>query len=48
MIEGIITTRDVLLHAPTILQAFGLRALCRCLCAILTGRPTTFLALISR
>ena len=45
MISGTITTRDVLLHASTILRSFGLGTLVRCLRALLTGRRTTFLEL---
>ena len=46
MIRGIITNRDVLLNASTIVRSFGLRAYLRCLGVLLTGRRTTFLHLV--
>jgi hypothetical protein len=46
MIAGVVTTKDVVLHSPTIVQDFGLRAWLRCCGAILTGRRTTFLRLV--
>ena len=42
-IQGVITTKDVLLHSGTILRHFGARAYFRCCLAILTQRRTTFL-----
>jgi hypothetical protein len=45
MICGVVTTRDVLLHAPTIVQLFGVGVLLRCVAAIVTHRQTTFLEL---
>jgi hypothetical protein len=45
VLSGVITTRDVLLHMPTIAQAFGWGVLLHALYAVLSGRRTTFLAL---
>jgi hypothetical protein len=41
--NGVITTRDVLRHAPTIVREFGAAAYFRCCIAILLRRKTTFL-----
>jgi hypothetical protein len=41
--NGVITTRDVLRHAPTIVREFGAAAYLRCCMAILLRRKTTFL-----
>jgi hypothetical protein len=46
MIAGVITTKDVLLHSPSILSDFGLRAWLNCCKAILMKRRTTFLELV--
>jgi len=46
MVQGLITSADVLLHAPTIIQCFGLRRYLRCLAALLSRRRTTFLELV--
>ncbi len=43
---GVITGKDVLLHSFTILKAWGLRRYLRCLRAGLSGRPSTFLAVV--
>ena len=48
MIQGMITTRDVLLHTPTIIQGFGVRAYLRCFFSLLRRRCTTFLNCICR
>ena len=40
---GVITTREVLRHAPTIVREFGAGAYLRCCVAILRRRRTTFL-----
>lgn len=45
MVAGVITTRDVLRHAPLILREYGAAVLYRAVRAILTGRRVTFLAL---
>ena len=46
MIAGVITTKDVLLQSPTIVQGFGLRTWLNCWKALLTNRRTTFLQLV--
>jgi hypothetical protein len=46
MIEGVITTRHVLLRAPLILHDFGIRTWLTCCIAVLSGRRTTFLELV--
>ena len=46
MIAGVITTKDVLWHSPTIVQDFGLRTWLNCCKALLLKRRTTFLELI--
>jgi hypothetical protein len=46
MIAGVVTTKDVLLHSPTIVAGFGLRAWLNCCKAVLAGRRTTFLELV--
>jgi hypothetical protein len=46
MIAGAITTKDVLLHSPTIVQDFGLRTWLNCCKLLLTNRRTTFLELV--
>ena len=45
---GVITTRDVLRHGPTIVREFGPGAYLKCCLAILRRRPTTFLSCVSR
>ncbi len=40
---GVITTREVLRHAATIVREFGAGAYLRCCAAILWRRQTTFL-----
>ncbi|HYS09249.1 MAG TPA: hypothetical protein VEP66_10905 [Myxococcales bacterium] len=46
MIAGVITTKHVLLHSPTILQDFGFRTWLHCFKALLSDRRTTFLELV--
>ena len=41
--NGVITTRHVLWHGPTIVREFGAAAYLRCCMAILLRRKTTFL-----
>jgi hypothetical protein len=41
--RGVITGRDVLLNAPTIVREFGARTYARCIVALLLRRRTTFL-----
>ena len=43
MIQGLITTNDVLRHPMLIVASFGFAAYLRCCKAIVLGRPTTFL-----
>ncbi len=44
--RGLITSRDVVLHAFTIIRLWGLPTYLRCLRATLSRRPTTFLAVV--
>jgi hypothetical protein len=46
MIQGLITSRDVLLRGAVIAREFGLSTWLRCCLFLLTGRRTTFLAII--
>jgi hypothetical protein len=46
MIRGTITNKHLLLNALTIVRSFGLGMYLRCLIALLSGRPTTFLNLV--
>ena len=46
MIQGIITTHDVLRHPSLIVRSFGFRSYIRCLRALAMGRRTTFLELV--
>ena len=48
MISGVITTKHVFKHAPTIVREFGLAAYLRCCLIILRRRNTTFLDCIVR
>jgi hypothetical protein len=48
MVQGLITSTDVLWRAPTIIRSFGLRAYLRCFAALLSRRRTTFLELVWR
>jgi len=45
-IAGVITSREVLLHGPSIVWLFGARTWLRCLRALLRKQPTTFLELV--
>lgn len=45
--KGLITSREVLLHAFTIIRLWGLPTYLRCLRAAVSRRPTTFLAVVS-
>lgn len=47
VMRGVITSRDVLTHLPTIWRGFGTRCVLRCLLAVLTRRRTTFLQLVA-
>ncbi len=44
--RGVITGRDVVLHAFTIVRLWGVPTYLRCLRATLSRRPTTFLAVV--
>ncbi len=46
MIQGLITSKDLLRHAGNIIRNYGVRRYLRCLRALLSGRRTTFLELI--
>lgn len=46
MIAGVITSKDVLLHAPSIIGAYGFRRYVRVLRGVLSRRTTTFLELV--
>lgn len=43
---GVITTADVLRHGATIVREFGPAAYGRCIVALITGRPRTFLSAV--
>jgi hypothetical protein len=45
--KGLITSRDVVTHAFTIVRLWGFATCLRCLRAALSRRPTTFLAIVS-
>jgi len=42
--QGFITGKHVVWHGATIIQGFGFACWLRCLAALLSHRPTTFLA----
>jgi hypothetical protein len=44
--RGLITGRDVALHAFTIIRFWGLATYMRCVRATMSRRPTTFLAVV--
>jgi hypothetical protein len=44
--RGLITRREILIHAVTIVRLFGARAYWRCLCAAFGSAPTTFLEVV--
>jgi hypothetical protein len=46
--QGVITTRDVILHSFTIIRLWGVTAYLRCLRAAVSTRRTTFLAVVWR
>ena len=46
MIEGVITTKHVIVNASLIVRSYGIRTWVLCIGALLSRRPTTFLALI--
>ncbi len=44
--RGVITRREVLIHALTIVRLFGTRAYWRCLRAAFSSAPSTFLEVV--
>jgi hypothetical protein len=47
VMQGFITTREILLHPRLVVESFGLRVYVRCLIRIATAtRPVTFLECI--
>jgi hypothetical protein len=46
MIQGVITTKDVLLHGRLIASEFGFAAWLRCCLALVSGGHTTFLEVV--
>jgi hypothetical protein len=46
-VRGVITGRQVFQNGWTIVREFGPAAYGRCVLAVVTGRPTTFLATVS-
>jgi hypothetical protein len=46
VVRGLITSKEVVLHGPTIVRLWGLRTYLRCLRAALSRRPSTFLAVV--
>ena len=47
VVQGVITSKDVLLHSVTILRLFGPAFYVRCLRVIASGRPCTFLQVLA-
>ncbi len=45
--RGVITGRDVVKHAFTIVRLWGVPTFLRCLRAAMSRRPTTFLAVVA-
>ncbi|MBS2033314.1 MAG: hypothetical protein JST54_35905 [Deltaproteobacteria bacterium] len=41
--RGLITGREVIRHGPTIVRHFGPRCYLRCMLALFSRKPTTFL-----
>jgi hypothetical protein len=46
MIQGVITTKDVLLHGRLIVREFGGAVWLRCCLALVSGGHTTFLEVV--
>jgi len=46
-VRGSITGKEVLIHSVTILRLWGPSVYLRCLHAVVTGRPCTFLAMLA-
>jgi hypothetical protein len=47
VVQGSITSKDVLFHAFTIVRLFGPSFYLRCVKAIASGRPCTFLEVLA-
>jgi hypothetical protein len=45
--KGLITSKDVVTHALTIIRLWGIPMYLRCLRAVAARRPTTFLSIVS-
>jgi hypothetical protein len=45
-VNGLVTSRDLLLHPLLILHGFGPRCFLRCVVAVISGRKSTFLDLV--
>ncbi len=48
MVAGVVTSKHVLLYTPLIVRAYGIRCYLHLLRAVVSGRRTTFLEVISR
>jgi hypothetical protein len=46
--RGVITGKDVIRHSLTIVRLFGPRCYVRCLRAVLSPKPSTFLEVVHR
>jgi len=46
MIQGVITTKDVILRGALIVHEFGVGTWLRCCAVLISGRRTTFLELV--
>ena len=46
MIQGLITSKDVLLQTSAIVRGYGFRLYLECLLALVSRRRTTFLELV--
>lgn len=44
--KGLITSKELVTHAVTIVRLWGLPTYLRCLRAVVSRRPTTFLAIV--
>ena len=44
--KGLITSKDVVTHALTIVRLWGFPTYLRCLRAVVSRRPTTFLSVV--
>jgi hypothetical protein len=45
--KGLITSKDVVTHALTIVRLWGFPTYLRCLRAVVSRRPATFLSIVS-